>query len=175
MNHWPEGLELGKATRLPAFDLGSRYGVCDCAQDSADAAAYGAWIGRVSNQLSKEEKKTIDEAIKEANERDEAIKEANERDEAIKEANEREAFQKRFEYHLTPKSIEQSADRKTVVVLWNDRTKTIVRLSENDKDDIDTAFAYALAKKVFGSNTHLKKVVRQKWTIHNPRKDKAHE
>ena len=155
MNHWPEGLELGKATRLPAFDLGSRYGVCDCAQDSADAAAYGAWIGRVSNQLSKEEKKTINEAIKEANER--------------------EAFQKRFEYHLTPKSIEQSADRKTVVVLWNDSTKTIVRLSENDKDDIDTAFAYALAKKVFRSNTHLKKVVRQKWTIHNARKDKAHD
>ena len=145
MNRWPEGLELGKATRLPAFDPG---GECD-------ASAYGAWIGRVSNQFSKEEKKEINEAIKEANER--------------------EPFQKRFEYHLTPKSIEQSADRKTVVVLWNDSTKTIVRLSENDKDDIDTAFAYALAKKVFGSNTHLKKVVRQKWTIHNPRKDKAHE
>lgn len=154
MNRWPEGLELGKATRLPAFNPGSEY-VGDHAHDLVDAAAYGAWMGRVSNYFSKEEKKTINEAIEEANER--------------------EAFQKRFEYHLTPKSIEQSADRKTVVVLWNDRTKTIVRLSENDKDDIDTAFAYALAKKVFGSNTHLKKVVRQKWTIHNPRKDKAHE
>ena len=139
MNRWPEGFELGKATRLPAFDPGS-----EC-----DAAAYGAWISRISNQFSKEEKKTINEAIKEADER--------------------EAFRKRFEYHLTPKSIEQSADRKTVVVLWNDRTKTIVRLSENDKDDIDTAFAYALAKKIFGTNTHLKKVVRQNLNKHKPK------
>ena len=128
------------------------------AQDSEDAAAYGAWVldqSSITRGKLKDEKEEINEAIK-------------------KEC-EREAFRNRFEYPLTPKSIEQSADHKTVVVLWNDRTKTIVRLSENDKDDIDTAFAYALAKKVFGSNTHLKKVVRQKWTIHNARKDKAHD
>ena len=81
----------------------------------------------------------------------------------------RERNRKRFECAFVPKSIEQSADHKTVVVLWVDGNKTIVRLSDNDKDDIDTAFAYALAKKIFGTNTHLKKVVRQKLNEHKPK------
>lgn len=84
----------------------------------------------------------------------------------------KEEFRKRFEYPLTPKSIEQSADHKTVCVLWQDGSKTIVKLSDNDKDDIDTAFAYALAKKIFGTNTHLKKVVRQKLNEHKPKNKK---
>lgn len=81
----------------------------------------------------------------------------------------KEEFRKPFECPLTPKSIEQSVDHKTVVVLWQDNTKTIVKLSPNDKDDIDTAFAYALAKKIFGTNTHLKKVVRTKLNEHKPK------
>lgn len=84
----------------------------------------------------------------------------------------KEEFRKRFEHPLTPKSIEQSADHKTVCVLWQDGSKTIVKLSDNDKDDIDTAFAYALAKKIFGTNTHLKKVVRQKLNEHKPKPKK---
>lgn len=84
----------------------------------------------------------------------------------------RERNRKRFECAFVPKSIEQSADHKTVVVLWVDGNKTIVKLSDNDKDDIDTAFAYALAKKIFGTNTHLKKVVRQKLNEHKPKNKK---
>lgn len=81
----------------------------------------------------------------------------------------KELDRKRFETSFTPKSIEQSADHKTVCVLWQDGSKTIVKLSDNDKDDIDTAFTYALAKKIFGTNTHLKKVVRQKLNEHKPK------
>lgn len=85
----------------------------------------------------------------------------------------KELDRKRFETSFTPRSIEQSADHKTVCVLWQDGSKTIVKLSDNDKDDIDTAFAYALAKKIFRSNTHLKKVVRQKLNEHKPKKQKG--
>ncbi len=84
----------------------------------------------------------------------------------------KELDRKRFETSFTPRSIEQSADHKTVCVLWQDGSKTIVKLSNNDKDDIDTAFAYALAKKIFGTNTHLKKVVRQKLNEHKPKAPK---
>ena len=83
----------------------------------------------------------------------------------------KEEFRKHFEYPLTPKSIEQSVDHKTVVVIWQDKTKTMVKLSENDKDDINTAFAYALAKKIFGSNTHFKKVVKERLNEHKPKKE----
>ena len=84
-----------------------------------------------------------------------------------------ELNRKKFEASFTPRSIEQSADHKTVCVLWQDGSKTIVKLSDNDKDDIDTAFAYALAKKVFRSNAHLKKVVRQKLNEHKPKNKKG--
>ena len=77
-----------------------------------------------------------------------------------------------LELPLTPKSIEQSADHKTVVVIWIDGSKTIVRLSPNDKDDIVTAFTYAMAKKIFGTNTHLKKVVMSKVNEHKPKEKK---
>lgn len=91
------------------------------------------------------------------------------------ERNQKEEFRKRYEYPLTPKSIEQSVDHKTVCVLWQDGSKTIVKLSDNDKDDINTAFAYALAKKIFGSNTHLKKVVASKVNEHKSKTKKQED
>ena len=77
------------------------------------------------------------------------------------------------EMHFTPKSIEQSADHKTVVVIWNDNTKTIVRLSPNDPDDIYMAFTAALAKKIFGSNSKIKKVISTHLNEHKPKKKKT--
>lgn len=72
----------------------------------------------------------------------------------------------------TPKSIEYSADHKTVVVIWPDGDKTIVRRSNNDPDDIYMAFTAALAKKIFGSNSAVKRVIRDKTNEHQPKKKK---
>lgn len=88
---------------------------------------------------------------------------------ALREAEER----RRSEIHYTPKSIEQSADHKTVVVIWTDNTKTIVRLSPNDPDDIYMAFTAALAKKILGSNSKIKKVIRTHLNEHKPKKKKT--
>lgn len=72
----------------------------------------------------------------------------------------------------TPKSIEYSADHTTVVVIWSDGDKTIVRRSANDPDDIYMAFTAALAKKIFGSNSAVKRVIRDKTNEHQPKKKK---
>lgn len=72
----------------------------------------------------------------------------------------------------TPKSIEYSADHTTVVVIWSDGDKTIVRRSANDPDDIYMAFTAALAKKIFGSNSAVKRIIRNKTNEHQPKKKK---
>lgn len=45
------------------------------------------------------------------------------------------------------------------IVFWNDNTKTIVRCSENDTYDEYAAFCAALAIKIYGSNSKLKKMI----------------
>lgn len=71
---------------------------------------------------------------------------------------------------FTPKSIEVSADHKTVVVVWKDKSTTIVRLSPNDPDDIYMAFTAALGKKIFGNNSQLKKVIGSHLNEHKKKK-----
>lgn len=88
---------------------------------------------------------------------------------ALKENEER----RRMETHFTPKSIEWSADHRTVVVIWNDTEKTIVRLSPNDPDDIYMAFTAALAKRIFGTNSHIKKVIGRNLNEHKAKDKKA--
>lgn len=61
---------------------------------------------------------------------------------------------------FTPKKIIHSGP--CTIVFWEDDTKTVVRLSENDLNDEYTAFCAALAIKIFGSNSNLKKVIRDK-------------
>lgn len=80
---------------------------------------------------------------------------------------------RRMEKHFTPKSIEWSADHRTVVVIWNDTEKTIVRLSPNDPDDIYMAFTAALAKRIFGTNSHIKKVIGRNLNEHKAKEKKA--
>ena len=48
------------------------------------------------------------------------------------------------------------------VVFWKDKTKTIVRKSENSTDDPYTAFCAALAKKIYGNNSRVKKILDKK-------------
>lgn len=55
------------------------------------------------------------------------------------------------------------------IVWWNDGTKTVVKISEDDikddKYDLYTAIAYALAKKHFGTNSAFKRKVARKSTL----------
>lgn len=46
------------------------------------------------------------------------------------------------------------------IVFWEDNTKTVVRCSENDIYDEYSAFCSALAIKLYGTNSHLKKVIK---------------
>ena len=57
-----------------------------------------------------------------------------------------------------PEKIIKSADR--TIVFWKDGTKTIVRRSDDTADDLYSAFCAALAKKVYGSNSQVKKILR---------------
>lgn len=59
---------------------------------------------------------------------------------------------------MNPKKIIKSADR--TIVFWKDGTKTIVKRSYDSEDDIYSAFTAALAEKIYGSNSQVKKILR---------------
>lgn len=46
-----------------------------------------------------------------------------------------------------------------VIVFWTDKTKTVVKLKEDDQYDIYAAVAQALAKKIYGCNSVFHKMV----------------
>jgi hypothetical protein len=58
---------------------------------------------------------------------------------------------------FTPKKIIRNGP--ATVVFWPDNTKTVVKCSDGDKDSTYTAFCAALAQKIFGSNSKIKKMV----------------
>ena len=58
----------------------------------------------------------------------------------------------------TPKRILRSGP--ATIVFWQDGTKTIVKLSDGEEDNAYAAFTAALAIKIFGSNSKLKKIVK---------------
>lgn len=62
-----------------------------------------------------------------------------------------------FTNEFEVKRILQSGNR--VIVFWGDDTKTIVKRSDDTKDDIYGAFTAALAIKVYGNNSQVKKVI----------------
>lgn len=59
---------------------------------------------------------------------------------------------------MEPKKIIKSGDR--TIVFWKDDTKTIVKRSDDAADDLYSAFCAALAIKVYGSNSQVKKILR---------------
>ena len=61
------------------------------------------------------------------------------------------------------------------IVFWKDGTKTIVKLPEGDTPDDYSAFTAALAKKVFGSNSKVKKVMRTKTEVQKAKEGKKDE
>lgn len=70
----------------------------------------------------------------------------------------------------TPKKIIKSGD--VTIVFWSDNSKTIVRRDSEDADNLHTAFCAALAKKIFGSNSHIKKTIARK-LVENKKEKKA--
>ena len=60
----------------------------------------------------------------------------------------------------TPKRILRSGDR--TIVFWQDGTKTIVKKEPGAPDSTYTAFAAALAIKIFGSNSAVNRLVKKK-------------
>ena len=59
---------------------------------------------------------------------------------------------------LEPKRIIRNGI--ATIVFWNDGTKTIVKCAEDDEPDYYMAFCAAYCKKVFGSNSQLKRVIK---------------
>ena len=47
------------------------------------------------------------------------------------------------------------------IVLWDDGTKTIVRKSSDDSNDHYAAFTAAVCKKLFGSSSAIRKIVKK--------------
>ena len=59
---------------------------------------------------------------------------------------------------VTPKNIFKNGLYTTV--LWADGTKTIVKRGEDEPDDEYSAFTAALARKIYGTNSAVKRIVR---------------
>lgn len=51
-------------------------------------------------------------------------------------------------------------DNNYTTVLWNDGTKTTVKLSDDDIYDEYSAFCAVLAKRIYGSNSKIKKIIK---------------
>ena len=60
----------------------------------------------------------------------------------------------------TPKRIVRNGP--ATIVFWEDGTKTIVKRSPDEPDNAYAAFTAALGIKVFGSNSKLKRIIKDK-------------
>ena len=72
-----------------------------------------------------------------------------------------------FEGTLTikPSAVRIIRSGIATIVFWDDGTKTIVKRSADTQDDPYAAFCAALAKKVYGSNTAVKRILERKTVI----------
>lgn len=63
----------------------------------------------------------------------------------------------------TPKRILRSGP--ATIVFWEDGTKTVVKCAADENDNTYAAFTAALAIKIFGSNSAVKKLVKSKTEV----------
>lgn len=68
----------------------------------------------------------------------------------------------------TPTSILKSGNR--TIVFWQDGTKTVVKRAEDERDDVHAAFAAALAIKMFGSNSALRRLIQKRLKVQKKKK-----
>ena len=73
---------------------------------------------------------------------------------------------------LEPKRIIRNGI--ATIVFWNDGTKTIVKCAADDEPDDYMAFCAAYCKKVFGSNSRLKRVIKNARNA-KPKKEDIHK
>ena len=64
---------------------------------------------------------------------------------------------------------------KATVVIWKDGEKTIVRRAEDEAESNYAAFTAAIAIRLYGNNSKLKKMLEQKTVEQKPRKKKKEE
>lgn len=74
-------------------------------------------------------------------------------------------------FNLVPKVKKIIKNKRTTIVLWEDGTKTMVRRAEGTEDDEYFAFASALAKKVYGNNSRIHKLLKEKTVWQESRKN----
>lgn len=55
-----------------------------------------------------------------------------------------------------------SPQGKATIVFWGDGSKTIVKRAEDEEFDLYAAFTAAVAKKIYGTNSALKKMIYRK-------------
>lgn len=55
-----------------------------------------------------------------------------------------------------------SPNKKATIVFWGDGSKTVVKLADGDEFDLYAGFTAAVAKKLYGSNSALKKMINRK-------------
>lgn len=63
-------------------------------------------------------------------------------------------------------------DNNYTTVLWNDGTRTTVKLSDDDIYDEYSAFCAALAKRIYGSNSRIKKIIKAQGRFPLSKEDK---
>ena len=59
------------------------------------------------------------------------------------------------------------------IVLWEDGSKTVVKCAADEEPNDYAAFTAALGIKLFGSNSHLKRMIAAKTVEQNPKKKKV--
>ena len=74
-----------------------------------------------------------------------------------------------FMFNYKPKRILKSG--LATIVFWEDGTKTVVKRAEDEPDNEYTAFTAALAKRIFGSNNAIKKLIKTKTEVQKPKND----
>lgn len=75
------------------------------------------------------------------------------------------------EIAVWPERIVKSG--RATIVFWDDGTKTVVKRSPDEPDNDYNAFLAALGIKIFGSNSQLKKIIKEQTVVQKPKKWKA--
>lgn len=64
-----------------------------------------------------------------------------------------------------PNAVSIIKNGPATVVLWDDRTKTVVKRTEDEADDPEKGFAMALVKKLYGTRSRFKRMLREKTKV----------
>lgn len=82
-------------------------------------------------------------------------------------------FAEMVKQDFTPVRILKSGS--ATVVFWKDGSKTVVKCGVNETPDDYDAFTAALAIKIFGNNSRLKKIIKEKTVVQQIKKKKGKE